>query len=357
MIDYKNILQEKKKLILSNYTVPQTITQEWISQMFLDNKSTFFIWGWCYRDISSAIFSQEVTADTLNKISFDDKTEFPVKLPVGYEPEKLLKETRKVPLGIELLHAKGVSGQGMSVAIIDSAFLPHVETERAGFYYYEHSKIASEHFHGLLTSTILAGKKLGIVPNAKCYFYTMSQMTAERDGELVDGLKKIYEQVSKGEKICVVSLSMPYPKSTKDEYYEVVEKLKEADCQVIDSVEFNKDFICGRFTSADVLNLEYVDLNDWQKEGEWQQTIESRIVIPSAGRALPLWGTEDRYHYCAQSGVSWSIPMLAGLYCLAKQMNPDVEYQEFVRLIKETAYKNKSGLNVINISLLSARLK
>ncbi len=352
MVNYNELFAEKSRLIQGLYSIPKVIDLEWIRAMFLDNKSSFFIWGWCYRNITNSQFLKNVTSSDLSKISFDDETSFPPELPIGFNPSNLLNATKKVPLGVDQLHDKGINGAGMSVAIIDSAFVPHIETEHSEFEYFVNSSIASEHFHGLITSTILAGKYLGIAPKARCNFFTISQMTAERDDELINGLSKIYDKINNGENICVVSLSMPYPKTTKDEYYEMVNKLDEIGCVVIDSVEFNKEFICARFTSTDLSDLESVDLNDWQREGEWLQLAEARIAIPSAGRALPLWGTRDRYHFCGQSGVSWSIPIIAGLYCLARQINADIKYAEFIQLIKQTAYTNKSELKIINVEKL-----
>src|SRR5690349_19935424 len=50
---------------------------------------------------------------------FHQKTVWPAHLPNGVDPERLLSQAMNPGLGVHQLHAQGVTGKGVNVAIID----------------------------------------------------------------------------------------------------------------------------------------------------------------------------------------------------------------------------------------------
>ena len=71
--------------------------------------------------------------------------------------------------------------------------------------------------------------------------------------------------------------------------------------------------------------------------------IATKIAIKTGGKMTPLVTTENDYLYCGQASYSWSIPILAGYFILALQVNPDLTYDEFLDLARTTA-KNENGI-------------
>lgn len=54
-------------------------------------------------------------------------------------------------------------------------------------------------------------------------------------------------------------------------------------------------------------------------------------------RTIAAPGSGSAYTYMSNGGVSWIPPYLAGVYALAKQVDPDLTPEQFIRLSAETA--------------------
>ena len=68
-----------------------------------------------------------------------------------------------------------------------------------------------------------------------------------------------------------------------------------------------------------------------------------RLLVPMDARTLASHvGTED-YLFCCQGGWSWSIPYLAGTYCLAAQVQPSITPEKFWSLALKTAAPSRSN--------------
>ncbi|HPD01418.1 MAG TPA: peptidase S8, partial [Acetivibrio sp.] len=63
--------------------------------------------------------------DTLLKVTFDTRTEWPSKdkLPKEFNPQEIIEIGKDPGLGIRDLHNQGITGQGVNVAIIDQPLL------------------------------------------------------------------------------------------------------------------------------------------------------------------------------------------------------------------------------------------
>lgn len=127
-----------------------------------------------YGNASNADLSN--AGDALKNIRFGNTTIFPAadKMPDGFSPDQVLEDGKKPGLHIGDLHAAGITGKGITVAIIDQALnTEHVEIKDNIIHYesigYPDEETAS--YHGTAVSSILAGKTLGVAPDAKIVYF------------------------------------------------------------------------------------------------------------------------------------------------------------------------------------------
>ena len=88
------------------------------------------------RDLSA--YDLRGSAEDLLHSIFDTRTKWPGEewLPEGFDPSAILESGKDPGLGVRELHRKGITGEGVSIAIIDQAlYQQHSEyTERIAFY-------------------------------------------------------------------------------------------------------------------------------------------------------------------------------------------------------------------------------
>lgn len=121
----------------------------------------------------------------LTYASFDTDTVFPKELPEDYEPEKIMELGKNPGLGICKLHEQGITGKGVSIAIIDSALLLEHEEYKDNIMMYEllHNLDENADMHGTAVTSIAVGRTIGVAPDAKKVKYldvsiiTVSQTT------------------------------------------------------------------------------------------------------------------------------------------------------------------------------------
>ena len=73
------------------------------------------------------------------------------------------------------------------------------------------------------------------------------------------------------------------------------------------------------------------------------------VNVVEAGKCIPMPYTTDGYLYENSVGcASWSIPQLVGMYALAKQVDRDLSFEDFVKASKSTAKTNKNGIKLLD---------
>ena len=136
-----------------------------------------------YGDASEIDLSN--AGDMLPCIHFNSKTKFPStdKMPDGFNPQQVLENGKAPGLNIADLHTMGITGKGITVAIIDQPLnTEHIEIrdniihyESAG--YPEHKEAQ---FHGTAVSSLLAGKTCGVAPDAKIVYFAANNIKKTR---------------------------------------------------------------------------------------------------------------------------------------------------------------------------------
>ena len=326
---------ERFKRIVNNDlpVIPNVITEEWLKDA-LQNQ-IFHTWGFSFADLSQVKFDENISEDALKRVAFSTDTVFP-KNSVLQINDKMFE----IDPEIRLLHENGITGDGINVAVIDYGFkIIHNELKDNLVSYINFGK-TQNHFHGTVVSSKFIGKKIGIAPGAKLYFY--ESRFVNQIEEVIKSLEDIYEKNKNGESIRIVSISASLHRQS-EKFDEIVERLKTQNCYVIDSTLFGKDFTC---INQDSITGEYY-YSKWQEEHV--DGFKKKIAIASGGKMIPLNNTKDGYVYCGESSYSWCIPMFSGLFALALQINPDLTLDEFVDIAKNNKTINDEGMTLFNI--------
>ena len=166
------------------------------------------------QDISGLDLSK-VSLDEAMTFTFDTDTKWPPpdKMPSGFSPEETMEKGKYLGLGLQVLHAQGVTGEGISVAVIDTPLLKDHESLPADMEYVEMKpgdpSMQETSFHGALVAGILAGKD-GVAPGAHLYYFAVPD-DAEPYARLAEAMNRLLEVNSRlpdGRKIRVVAV--PY---------------------------------------------------------------------------------------------------------------------------------------------------
>lgn len=370
-----NYFNEYKDMILSLIKLPKNITNEWIDNAFKDktvikndkfNELIAFNelidhFGISFQDLSKVDLSN-IDCEHMLKLSFNTATKFPPqdRLPKGYCPSKIIEFSKSPMLGVEKLHEKGIDGSGVTVATIDFGFdrNNHIEFEDADIEVIDLFKDTETHYHAHGVLSNLCGKNIGLAPKCKVYHYNTYQgYGSEVDFATLEILKDILKKVESGEKIRVVNMSAPLlrneallaesdPKKwdklkaeQSKPFLEIIEKLREKGCEVITSEVFSRDFSC--------CDIDYKTKK--LSKPSWIITKKDFSETPCfivAGKSIPQYSTQNDYKFETRSCYSWAIPQAVGLYCLCLQCNPNLKWDEFAQICKNTSIFTDDGVRL-----------
>jgi len=285
--------------------------------------------------------------------AFDAQTTWPKTLPPGFDPGRIMALGKNPGFGIRALHSRGITGQGVGLAIIDQGLLvDHVEY-KGGLRSYEEIHCADETsaMHGPAVASIAVGKTVGVAPGVDLYYIAETHGTAESGqfvfdfnylAQSIDRILEINKGLPDHRKIRVISISVGWDPRQKG-YAEItaaVERAKKEGIFVVSSSIFNtydkKIYFhgLGRDPLADPENYQSYGPGLWWinafHAGRYKPTsIQDALLVPMDSRCTASPTGNDDYVFYRQGGWSWSIPYLAGLYALACQVKPDVTPEIF----------------------------
>lgn len=272
----------------------------------------------------------------------------------------ILEKGMNPGLGIRRLHAQGITGEGVNVAIIDQNMcLDHPEF--AG-------KIAKYHdvgtgqpadkgsMHGPAVTSLLVGERIGTAPGATVYYVAAPSWTldAQYQADALNWIIDENEKLPENAKIRVVSVSAapsgPGSNFTKNNaaWDAAYQRATEADILVLDCT-----------TDHGITAHCYYDLNDPDNVAKCQPGLPGvveysispdRIHIPTSLRTQAEEYTQGEYsyQYAGRGGLSWSVPYLTGVLALGWQIRPDLSSSQLLDILFETAYIGDEGAKIIN---------
>jgi subtilisin family serine protease len=113
------------------------------------------------------------SSDDLLQADFDTQTVWPPadQMPSGFDPQQIMELGKNPGLGVRQLHARGVTGRGVGIAIIDAPLLvDHQEYANRVRLYEESDELGWRHarMHGVAVSSLAVGKTVGVAPRPTC---------------------------------------------------------------------------------------------------------------------------------------------------------------------------------------------
>ncbi len=310
--------------------------------------------------------NKDLSKYSAENISFDSGTLFPSntnKWPANFNPYQIMEMHKNPGLNIKDLHAQGIDGTGMSMAIIDQPLSPHNEYNDNLVHYEEFlaRKSYEGQMHGSAVASIAVGKTVGVAPKAKLYYFAadvidgqfqndeQKSRTSKYYAAALDKIIEINESLPENEKIVVVSVSACPACTLRDpEIWEKsLAKAKQTGIFVTTTgipqeYELNDNGVY-RSVLSDPNDFQSYRKTNWQSERVLPVEVQKNtLCFPMDHRttAAPN-GINDYVHY-ANGGWSWMKPFEAGLYVLAKQVKPSVTPEEFFKVGLETGYYSES---------------
>ena len=265
--------------------------------------------------------------------------------------EPIIEKMKSPGLGIEELHKRGINGENVRIAILDSKLSYNKEFSEQLVHYEDlTSDESSNSFHGNALASVAVGKNCGVAPGAQLVYYAVNSCET-----YIQAINKIIEQnkelKAEGKPlVSVISISCGF--DTLDDYEQNYQKLRKtidnAQNQGIAVItcDMNRDnknrYPVGANPQGDINSPNNYRIwallrrDDWYSEVVTQNEKGKNLLIPGEYRTVAGQYNDYRYEG-ADGGESWTIPYLAGCFALAKQINPNITYDEFYMLTLKTA--------------------
>lgn len=314
------------------------------------------IWGFCYADLRDKDLSLMPLAQLL-RIPFSTETKWG-KGPEGFNPNELVEQGKSfLGMGVEELHMRGITGNGVKVAYIDKGFdTSHDEFKGRDI---EIVNIGDQlNFHGYACTSRIVGNNLGVAPNVSLLHYNIDQGVKGEPyiktmlKNEIKAIQDIIKRVEAGQKIDAVGMSASIKEHIKllkdDPDIEKLSKQIEQGLKKLDELEIP-------FIQSDLFwrDFAYCYKKDPTKPNEDNENYISfdnkKPCVIEAGKCIPMPYTKHQYKYENNCGcASWSIPQVVGLFCLAKQVNENIKYDDFTNIAKRTCLENSNGVKIVN---------
>ena len=273
---------------------------------------------------------------------------------------RVMENGKNPGLGVRSLHAQGITGRGVNVAIIDQNLLlnhPEFAGKIAGYYDEGYDYGDGGSMHAPAVVSLLAGNTMGTAPGAKVYFAAFPSWT--QDSEIAaKGLYWIIEENKKlpaGDKIRVVSVSAalsgqgsPFTKNTRM-WDEAVLAAQQNGILVLD---------CRNDPKTGIIAAAFYDPNDPENAAactggypnSGRRIPDSYIGVPNSRRTTAEEYREGSpsYIYWGEGGLSWAIPYAAGVLALGWQVNPNLSGDQIVEILFATRTIARDGSPIIN---------
>ena len=273
------------------------------------------------------------------------------KMPADFRPDDLLKSAMNPGLGVRQLHARGITGKGVSVGIIDQPLRPdHPEFAGKIAAYHDVGTNKEMSMHGPAVASLLVGTQCGTAPGASLYFAAAPSWTedAAYKAKALDWLVEQNKALPAGRKIRVISVSAaPSQASWKNhEMWGEACKRAEAEGILVLDCSHERGFIGPCWIDAnDPENVAKCRPGFLGKPME-RGSSPNEILTPTSLRTT----AEGRstYQYTGQGGLSWAIPYTAGVLAMGWQVRPDLPAEKMKDLLLASGREVANGHRIID---------
>ncbi len=314
-------------------------------------------------DLRSCDLSGLNVKNNLNDLmyaDFDSKTKWPSDVPKEFDKQAIMECGKNPGLNLRELHKKGITGKGVSMAIIDQTLLTdHEEYKDRLKFYEEIHNSGGASMHGPAVSSIAVGKTVGVAPEADLYYiaethgnFTLSSLVVGFPFDFsylaksIDRIIEINKTLPKEKKIRVISMSIGWSEGQKG-FKEVDSAVKRAKSEgmLVVSTSFDKYYGVnfwglGRESMKNPDDFKSYDIGMFWKDMFFKNNekfnIEKNFMVPMDSRCTASPTGKSDYVFYREGGLSWSVPYVAALYTLCCQVNPNVTPDEFIKAVLDT---------------------
>jgi len=309
------------------------------------------IWGFVDKDVRNKDFTR-MSLERISGISFDRRTQWPPqeKLPKGFSPAVWMEACKDPGLGVRDLHAKGITGKGVAVAVIDKPIRSDHKEFGDRMIYEAIGSDPRNHFHGLACASIAAGSTCGVAPGARIHYFATpaSVNRAHYYALALNRLVEVNKELPEGKKIRVVSISDGISMLSLGglECLEAIKETEKEGIAVIYSDTAGLNFLWSGCPPSKDRNDPNVYAVASYLKGKLKLT--PYVLLPASYRTTAENDGESNYRYWGEAGFSWAMPYLSGLAVLAWQIDPSLKYDEIRKMIIQTATPIPDNCKVVN---------
>ena len=322
--------------------------------------------GLVIKEISEKGLSEEL----ISSYWYNEATDFKSFEKVANE---IMEEGKNPGLGVRGLHQKGITGEGVNVAIIDQPIeLNHPEYKGK---IVEYKNLCGDEggessMHGPGVASLLAGNTIGVAPKVNIYYVAAPSWSLDA-AYYAEALKWIIEcnkALPKEKRIHVVSVSAApsgegglFDKNNK-KWDEAVKLASDEGILVLDCTTTYRRIGACSYDGKDRENGEAY-IAGYSREDGTVKVNSSVILAPVSYRTTAETYEKGSYsyQYCGRGGLSWAIPYAAGTLALGWQIDSNLTGEQAMVLLDSTATLNKEGHKIINpvafVEAVQARLK
>jgi subtilisin family serine protease len=307
--------------------------------------------------------------DNMLMAAFDTLTTWPgpEKLPPGYDPQKILEQGKTPGPGVRGLHAQGVTGQGVGIAVIGEPIrVDHKEYEARIRLYEDCEDAKTEQampWSTMLVSSI-AGESTGVAPGVDLYYMATVWGGFDDSGSYLQDLTyaagairrllAINESLPADRKIraIVVLKSAKFGNVYMGSFQDAVDDARAAGMLVIETISQGGD---GRplLGSSEGIVFEGLGRNplddpeNFESYTYWEDLDRARYQPEKYFGANQIFFPSDSWtlanpyggYTFVRQGITWQNgtgAYIAGAYALAAQVDPSITPARFFELVRQT---------------------
>ncbi len=313
-----------------------------------------------WKDLSN--IENQLDSSMVRTLTYNESTIWPKKYK-NYAKE-IMDKGKNPGLGIKQLHDQGITGQGISAAIIDqnlcSDYHPEFQNKIIKYKDFDCNQPSDKgSMHGPAVTSLFIGNTIGVAPDVRLFYAAVPSWNQDAK-DYADALNWIIEENSElpiEEKIRVVSVSAaPSGENntsfTNKEFWdEAHDRALANGILVIDCTmhHLSVAFCYYEINSPDDI-IKCIPGFPGVVIPDTISRYKDFICTPASFRTEAEQNYEGQYsyQYTGRGGLSWSVPYLAGVLCLGWQINPDLSYYEIIDYIYDTAYLYNENIKIIS---------
>lgn len=277
-------------------------------------------------------------------------------------PRVGLERAKDPGLGVRALHAQGVTGAGVSVAILDGQLRrDHVEYAARLAHYEELDDFAGRplEMHGAAMASLLVGRSTGVAPGAALHYFALdfARLTPARLAAAIDDVVDRNDDLPADARVRLVSVSTGYRGEERVVVDAAIRRALERDVFVLMSV-YPLTYLdpplavrglgCSPWRNCDrpeSFDMSPGEADFWRAEGEAVDAVFARradadadlgyvtVYAPANRRTVAGHHHARHYRLDVEGGDSQWPPYLSGLLALALQVAPELRATDLAGLL------------------------